>query len=314
MRRHRVEVVAAVILRDDGRFLLARRPAGKAYAGYWEFPGGKIENGESADDALRRELHEELGVDAVTAFPWVTRDYDYSHAAVHLRFFRVVGWRGEPRGREAQQLAWQSTRDLTVAPLLPANGPILRALALPPVYGISFAAGLGVEVWEQRFESALERGLELVQIREKEMSGEDLQALAARALQTARRSGARVLVNGNFDVARRCGADGIHLTSAQLHSLDRRPEGFDLVGASCHDAGELDQAHRIDADFVVLGPVRPTATHPGAKPLGWSRFAALIGNYPVPVYALGGMRPSDLETAWRAGAHGISMMRGAWEP
>src|SRR3970282_420537 len=150
MRQHRVEVVAAVILRDDGRFLLTRRPAGKAYAGYWEFPGGKIENGESADDALRRELHEELGVDAVTAFPWVTRDYDYSHAAVHLRFFRVVGWRGEPRGREAQQLAWQSTRDLTVAPLLPANGPILRALALPPVYGISFAAGLGVGVWEQR--------------------------------------------------------------------------------------------------------------------------------------------------------------------
>jgi 8-oxo-dGTP diphosphatase len=146
------------------------------------------------------------------------------------------------------------------------------------------------------------------------MPGEDLQALADRALQTARRSGARVLVNGNLDVARRCGADGIHLTAAQLLSLDRRPEGFGLVGASCHDAGELDQARRIDADLVVLGPVRPTETHPGAEPLGWPRFAALIGNYPVPVYALGGMRASDLETAWRAGAHGISMMRGAWEP
>lgn len=313
MRQQRVEVAAAVILRADGRFLLAQRPAGKAYAGYWEFPGGKIENGESADHALRRELHEELGVDAVTVFPWVTRDYDYSHAAVRLRFFRVVAWRGEPHGREAQQLAWQSTRDLTVAPLLPANGPILRALALPPVYGISFAAGLGVAAWEQRFASALERGLKLVQIREKDMPADDLQALTARALEAAQRSGARVLVNGNIDVARRCGADGIHLTSAQLNCLERRPEGFDLVGASCHDAEELDQARRIDADLVVLGPVRPTATHPDAEPLGWSRFAALIGNYPVPVYALGGMRASDLETAWGAGAHGISMMRGSWE-
>ena len=134
---NRIEVAAAVILRADGRFLLAQRPAGKAYAGYWEFPGGKIERGESADDALRRELHEELGVDAITVFPWVTREFDYSHALVRLRFFRVVSWRGEPHGREAQQLAWQSTRDLVVAPLLPANGPILRALDLPPVYGIT---------------------------------------------------------------------------------------------------------------------------------------------------------------------------------
>ena len=312
MRAQRIEVAAAVIVRADGSFLLARRPAGKAYAGYWEFPGGKIEDGESAEGALRRELHEELGVDALRMYPWLTRDYDYPHAAVRLRFFRVVDWRGEPHAREAHTLAWQSVRQLTVAPLLPANGPILRALALPPAYGISYAAGLGVATWERCLERALQRGLGLIQIREKEMGNGELHALATRALQSARHFGARVLVNGNIDVARRCGADGIHLTSAQLRSLARRPEGFDLVGASCHDAEELERARCVDADFVVLGPVLPTGTHPGAVLLGWSRFAALIRDYPVPVYALGGMRMSDLETAWRAGAHGISMMRGAW--
>src|SRR3990170_3749694 len=101
MSAPRLEVAAAVILRADGKFLLAQRPAKKVYAGYWEFPGGKIENGESAEQAMKRELHEELGIDVERAYPWITRDYDYAHAAVRLRFFRVVAWRGEPHGREA---------------------------------------------------------------------------------------------------------------------------------------------------------------------------------------------------------------------
>jgi 8-oxo-dGTP diphosphatase len=313
MRGQRIEVAAAVILRADGSFLLAQRPAGKAYAGYWEFPGGKIENGESAQDALRRELHEELGIEADTLFPWVTRDYDYAHAAVRLRFFRVTGWRGEPHGREAQNVAWQSVRNLTVAPLLPANGPILRALALPPVYGISLAGALGVELWMARLDLALAHGLKLLQVREKDMPQADLEALVARTLRAARQRDALVLVNGDMELACRSGADGIHLTSAQLRDLDRRPTGFTLVGASCHDAAELEQARRIEADFVVLGPVQATATHPDAQPLGWRRLAALLVDYTLPAYALGGLKPSDLEIAWRAGAHGISMMRGAWE-
>jgi 8-oxo-dGTP diphosphatase len=314
MRERRIEVAAAVILRADGRFLLAQRPPGKAYAGYWEFPGGKIEDGESAQDALRRELHEELGIEAVTLFPWITRDYDYAHAAVRLRFFRVLAWRGEPHGREFQQFSWQSAREPTVAPLLPANGPILRALDLPSLYGISHAAALGVTQWKARLERALTQGLRLLQIREKDMPVADLARLVQWSLRTARRHGARVLVNGDMELARAADADGIHLTAAQLRSLERRPEGFDLVGASCHNGEELDQARRIAADFVVLGPVQPTPTHPGVDTLGWSRFTALIEDYTLPVYALGGLNASDLEHAWRAGAHGVSMMRAAWEP
>jgi len=306
-----VEVAAAVILREDGRFLLGQRPAGKVYAGYWEFPGGKIEAGEAPLPALTRELREELGVEVDTAYPWLTRDYDYAHAAVRLRFFRVVKWSGTVHGRESQRFVWQSPDAISVDPLLPANAPILRALRLPPVYAITHAAGLGRAELLRRLEQALARGLKLVQVREKEMDGKALRDFAARAIGLAHAHGARVLVNGNLHVARELGADGVHLTSAQLKEIRQRPD-IGLVGASCHDAGELAQAQALGADLVVLGPVAPTPSHPGAAGLGWARFAALLKDYPLPVYALGGLTPADLETACRHGAHGISMMRGAW--
>lgn len=311
MSRKRVEVAAAVVLQPDGRFLLAQRPAGKAYAGYWEFPGGKVEPGERAEEALARELHEELGIDVEQAYPWLTRDYEYEHAAVRLRFFRVTRWRGELHGREQQRFAWQRVGAVDVSPVLPANGPILGALALPPVYAISNAALRGTDVFLARLQSALERGLRLVQLREKELAPEALAALARQVTALARRHGAKVLVNGNADLARAVGAQGVHWTAAQLMRASRRPD-FPLVAASCHDEAELARAAELGLDFVVLGPVCATPTHPGAVPLGWERCAALIAGYPLPVYALGGMRMEDRERAWLAGAHGIAMMRDIW--
>jgi len=307
----RVEVVAAVILRPDGKFLLGQRPAEKVYAGYWEFPGGKIEPGEPALAALTRELHEELGIDVECAYPWITRDYDYEHAAVRLRFFRVVKWSGALHGLENQRFAWQSPAAIDVRPLLPANAPILRALQLPPVYGITNAAALGREEFLARLEQALASGLRLVQVREKALPEDALARFAGEVVERAHAHGARVLVNGSVELAQRSGADGVHLTSAQLARLEARPP-LELVGASCHDAAELARAAELAADFVVLGPVLPTPSHPAAAAMGWEKFAKLLADYTVPVYALGGLRASDLETAWHRGAHGISMMRGAW--
>jgi 8-oxo-dGTP diphosphatase len=300
-----------VITRPDGSFLLGQRPAGKVYAGYWEFPGGKIEAGEAASSALARELHEELGIEIETAYPWLTRDYDYAHAAVRLRFFRVVKWGGTLHGRESQRFVWQSPEAISVDPLLPANAPILRALRLPPVYAITHASELGVTEQLQRLELALARGLKLVQLREKALGEKALREFAARVIGRAHAHGARVLVNGNAQLARDLGADGVHLTAAQLKDARQRPD-CGLVSASCHDAGEMERAQAVGADLVVLGPVLPTPTHPGAAGLGWAKFAALLTGCPLPVYALGGLMSTDLETAWRHGAHGISMMRGAW--
>jgi len=307
----RIEVVAAVIQRDDGRFLLGQRPAGKVYAGYWEFPGGKIEPGESAGAALRRELHEELGIDAVRHYPWLTRDYDYAHAAVRLRFFRVTGWTGTLHGRENQRFAWQTPDAISVDPVLPANGPILRALQLPSIYGITHVAELGEPEFQRRLELALGGGLRLLQVREKALAPGTLEPLAARLIARAHAHGARALLNGDVELARRVGADGVHLTSAALARLHERP-AMDLVGASCHDERELARAQALGADFAVLGPVQPTPSHPEAAGIGWSRFAALVRDCTLPVYALGGLKRDGLEQAWRCGAHGVALMRGAW--
>lgn len=314
--RRRVEVAAAVLIDGAGRFLLAQRPPGKAYEGYWEFPGGKVEPGESAAAAMCRELHEELGIDVAVddICPWLTRDFDYAHAAVRLRFFRIYQWRGELHGREGQRFAWQDMDARgapDVAPILPANGPILRALGLPAVYGITQADAVGVELFMVRLRRALAHGLRLIQVREKNMPPEALANFARAVVGMSHACGARVLINGAPELAREADADGVHLTSAQLMTLRERPP-CDWVAASCHNAPELAKAAQLGVDFVVMGPVKPTPTHPGAPVMGWDAFLRNICDTPLPVYALGGMQQADLRDARRSGAHGIAMLRGAW--
>jgi 8-oxo-dGTP diphosphatase len=304
-------VAAAVVQREDGAFLLAQRPAGKVYAGYWEFPGGKVEAGETVERALARELHEELAIDVERSFPWLTRDYDYEHALVRLRFRRVTRWSGELHGREDQRFSWERVESIGVSPLLPANGPILRALALPTFYGISNAATVGVDAFLGRLDRALANGLRLVQIREKDLPEDALLALSRRVIAAARRAGCWVLLNAEPELAAAAGADGVHLTAARLMRLEERPQ-LPLVGASCHTRADLDRAAQLGVDFVALGPVQETESHPGATLLGWARFRELVADYPLPVFAIGGMTRADMHSAWEAGAHGIAAIRSAW--
>lgn len=311
MSRPRIAVVAAVIERDDGSFLLAQRPSGKVYEGYWEFPGGKVEPGESPEAALIRELHEELGILVQDCFPWIAQEFDYAHADVRLLFYRVTAWSGEIEGRERQLFAWQHLDRLTVGPLLPANGPVLRALGLPLVYGIADFDESEFHYAQQRVEPALRSGLRLMQIRSKQLPVAARRKHAAELLSLARRYGARVLLNGDAVLADSLGADGLHWTGRQLSAAALRAP-FSLVAASCHSIEDVYRAEQLQLDFVVLGPVAPTATHPHAQPLGWDAFEQIARHARLPVYALGGLRPSDLLTARRRGAHGIAMIRGAW--
>jgi 8-oxo-dGTP diphosphatase len=306
-----VEVVAAVIERADGSFLLAQRPEGKVYAGYWEFPGGKVEPGEQLAAALARELREELGIEVERAYPWIVQNYAYAHATVRLNFFRVRAWRGEAHGREAQRLAWQHVYALDVAPLLPANAPVLRALQLPFEYAITRAGEIGIDAQLGLLEQRLAQGLKLIQVREKDMPAAELARFAGAVIALARPHRAQVLINSDFELARRLGADGVHLTAPQLARLQHRPAAL-WCAASCHNAAELARATRLGVDFAVLGPVQATPTHPHAQPLGWDGFRALVQGAVVPVFALGGMKPNDMETAWRCGAQGIAMVRASW--
>lgn len=126
--RRVVDVAVGVILQPDGRFLMATRPQGKAYAGYWEFPGGKLEPGESVALALARELEEELGLRPTRQIPWHVEVVDYPHALVRLHFVKVTEWSGEPQMRESQEACWQEL-PLTVSPVLPGAVPVLDLLA-----------------------------------------------------------------------------------------------------------------------------------------------------------------------------------------
>jgi 8-oxo-dGTP diphosphatase len=306
-----VNVAAAVIERPDGSYLLGQRAADTFYPGYWEFPGGKVEAGETPHDALVRELHEELEIEVLRATPWIVREHVYEHAHVRLHFFRVSEWRGEMKDHVHAALEWQRPGAESVAPMLPANAPVLAALALPAFYGITHAHAIGIEAQLAALEHALAKGLRLVQLRESTLPAQARESFAAAAVGLCRDYGARVLVNGDTHLAWAVGADGVHLTGAQLKALRGRP-GFPLVAASCHDAGELRQAADAGVDFVVLGAVKPTASHPGQPGIGWPEFGRLLAGYPLPVYALGGLGRQDMDTARANGAHGVAAIRAAW--
>lgn len=313
-------VSAAVILRTTPlggeEYLLAQRPPGKAYAGYWEFPGGKVEAGETYAQALTRELQEELGVCVTAMTPWVTRHFVYPHARVAIRFFRVTAWQGNLQPLEHTGLAWldptlmagcSDLSQIPVSPVLPANTPILRALALPPVYAITHAGEIGVAAELARLHRAKPM---LVQVREKTLPLTQRMVFAQEVVALVHGYGGQVVLNGSVEEALQLGADGVHLTAAALAACSERPLGLSLVMASCHNAEELRKASSLALDAVVLGSVQATQSHPGRPLLGWDGLAQLVEGYTLPVYALGGLLPADLSRAQSLGAQGIALMRG----
>ncbi|MDR2259995.1 MAG: Nudix family hydrolase [Azoarcus sp.] len=315
MSRKTVDVAAGVIVRGDGRFLLGQRAPGTFYPGYWEFPGGKVETGESPAQALCRELAEELGIFVDGFHPWLVRVHEYEHARVRLHFFEVTHWRGAVRDHVHRALAWVAPGGESPAPMLPANGPILKALALPRRMGITHASAIGVEAQLAALARALAAGLRLIQIREAGLSARQRHAFAAETARRAHAAGALVLVNGDTELARATGADGLHLPALHLAECAARPD-FPWVGASCHTRAELEHAASLGLDYALLGAVKDTSTHPGGAPLGWEGFAALSADPALPVFALGGldmnMDGGDMDCARTAGAHGIAAIRSAW--
>ncbi len=177
---HITEVAVAVITAPDGRFLLARRPEGKPYAGYWEFPGGKVKPDEPLLHALRRELLEELGIFAEHAYPWITRTFNYQscHCPPLLLSRSEMAWKAAAPRKSGVGLAIRG--NIEVEPMLPANAPVLRALDLPAIYAITNAAELGIDIALTRIEHALQGGVRLLQVREKAHAGESIECFYRR--------------------------------------------------------------------------------------------------------------------------------------
>jgi len=309
-----LHVAVAAIVDDAQRVLLARRPDHAHQGGLWEFPGGKVEAGESVEAALDREIHEELGIRVGARRPLIRVPHRYADRSVLLDVWRVNTFEGEPHGREGQPVEWVPVDALDERAFPAANLPIIRALQLPAFYLITPEPGEDTGTFLAHLQRRLDDGIRLVQLRAKGLDAEAYRSLAARVIDMCRRSGARVLLNAEADLAVQLGADGIQLSSQRLQQAEARglPDGL-LLGASCHTPEELARAHTIGADFALLSPVKPTASHPDAPALGWKTFGQYVEACAMPVYALGGMTPADLDDAVAHGAQGVAAIRALWE-
>lgn len=307
--------MAGVLVDPAGRVLLAQRPPGKHLAGAWEFPGGKLEPGESASAGLARELREELGIEigpgeALTRVPWA-----YGAKRLLLDAWVVRHWQREPQPLEHTALQWAAPAAVELAQLAPADRAILQALRLPPRYPITPAdlPPTAADACAAMLREALAHGERLLQLRLPRWPLEQVRELAALLLPEAKGCGALLMLNGDVEGARALGPGvGVQLKAVQLQGTGRPLPWNQPVGASCHDAGELARALALGADFATVSPVAVTATHPDAPALGWPAFAALAEAAALPVYALGGMGEADLPRARALGGQGVAGIRGFW--
>lgn len=299
-----VHVAVAVIRDAAGRVLVAQRLPHQHLAGLWEFPGGKLEPGESLADGMRREICEELGVEVGALVPLMRVEHAYPGKTVLLDIWRITRWSGEPHGAEGQPLRWLHPDDMDVGEFPPADVPIIDALRLPDRYLISpdITDAGGLQDFVRRAALA---GVRLVQVRLK--AKPTLAPTLVAMLRTVLPS-ARVLVNSDtlaaLPDAKLHGADGIHLTARALMQSAHKPAHW--CAASCHDAQDLAQAWKLGVDFATVSPVLPTPSHPGMAGLGWDGFARLAVVAGLPVYALGGMSPALQAMALAHGAVGVA--------
>jgi len=308
-----IHVAAGVIEDGLGRILVAKRLDHVHQGGLWEFPGGKLEPGERLDAGLARELEEELGIRIRSARPLIRIHHDYGDRHVLLDVHRVTVFDGEPHGREGQPLEWIHPWDMRPEDFPAADRPIIVALRLPSLYLITGEDPCDADVFLGLLSTSLNRGVELVQLRAHALADIDYARLAERAFDLCERYGARLLLNRVPDSVRSVPCHGIHLSGRGLATLQERPRGdWDWIGASCHTAQDLARAAELDLDYALLSPVLQTASHPDAPPLGWETFAALADKAGLPVYALGGLGPGDLDIAIGHGAQGIAAIRGLW--
>ncbi len=325
-----VHVAVAVIINHKDEVCISLRHKNAHQGGLWEFPGGKIEAGESAEQALVRELKEELALEIVhtRALIKITHDYDDKRVCLHVH--KVLSFHGTAKGMEGQQVKWLPIAELSSHVFPVANRAIINSLLLPDKYLIT-GKFTGPDDFTDRLSNALNKGIKLVQLRLKENSVQDsqqAQGIIESAANLCGRKKAMLMLNlparlyKEMDLTSISFA-GFHLDSRSLNTPSFsdvsevaptvQSNGRYLLSASCHNSEELILALQLKADFVVLSPVQKTASHPEMEVMGWKQFAQLTENLSIPVYALGGVAEDDLDTAKLTGAQGIAAISAFWE-
>jgi 8-oxo-dGTP diphosphatase len=309
-----LHVAVGVIENKRGEILIAKRPDSAHQGGLWEFPGGKVDAGETLQSALYRELKEELAIDVQQSQPLIQIRHDYPDKSVLLDVYRVTDFSGEAKGNEGQPVLWVRPELLSQYEFPAANKSIINAIHLPKVFAIT-GDYFSAQDFEKKFSTLLSRQIKLIQLRIKDFSHQHHREffdiannLCAEKIQLQINTSVDEFLNLNLQNSKL----GLHLNSDQLMRHSRRPvDEKRLLGVSCHSLAELQQAEEIQADYVLLSPVNFTKSHPDAEVLGWKQFQKMIEKINIPVYALGGMRESDLTSAIQSGAQGIASI-GTW--
>jgi 8-oxo-dGTP diphosphatase len=313
-----VHVAVGVIVNADGKILIAKRPLSAHQGGLWEFPGGKVDVGETIEQALVRELHEELAIDVLTSQPLIQIRHHYPDKSVLLDVHKITQFLGIPIGNEGQPIQWVDAKELNNFAFPAANRPIISAINLPEKYAVTGAYLDDVD-FMARLNRVLAAGLRIVQFRVADFGADTHESLLDETIQTVHQSNAHLVINcslAEFNHLARSLPDkklGLHLNRRHAAIINERPvESHVLFGVSCHNAEEIVHAQNIGADYLLLSPVLPTASHPSAKLLGWESFSALVELANIPVYALGGVGEEHVKTAQACGAQGVAGISAWW--
>jgi len=317
-----ISVVAAALVDDQGRVLLAQRAAQKHQGGRWEFPGGKVDPGETPEAALARELHEELGVKPLTTEPLIALHYAYPDRRIDLRVWTVTAWqdadvpggplRCAPRGREGQALVWVPRTELGLWALPDANRPVHQALVLPRRWHLTpptlQAQQLGA--WWSDRQAFWQRPETGVLLRLTAVSPTERRAMARQVCAWARDlpHPPRVLLHGDpEELSWVPEATGVHLPESVARRYTQRPVATSYTcSMSCHSPEALAWAEQLHCDFAFLSPVLPTTSHPDEPTLGWDTWRAWVAEANLPVYALGGVTPDLDASVRRWGGQGVA--------
>lgn len=298
--RKPIEVVAAVIRDANGNVLIARRPQNKHQGGKWEFPGGKVEAGESRRSALSRELYEELGIDVANSARLISVYHEYEDKSIYLDVYEVLNWQGTPRGVEGQAVEWVPVSALSEREFPEANKPIIDAVLLPKFIKM-LKPVVTSEAFERQILSSLESKHAFIfhSFEDTELTHEQLNWM----LDTASERQKEVILQSPPPLVR---LDyNLHLSTEELLKAQEKPAAK-RVSATCHTPGELFKAQRLGLDFIFIGPVLMSSFTTDLKALGWPSFQSLVGRVNIPVYAIGGLSDKDLELAREYGAQGIA--------
>jgi 8-oxo-dGTP diphosphatase len=311
-----VHVAVGVII-CEGRVLIARRPDHAHQGGLLEFPGGKVEAGETVQQALVREIHEETGLQVPMSSlrPVIGIRHDYGDKRVFLDVWRTDDATGDAVGREGQPVQWLPLSALHDGDFPAANRPIIRALRLPSWLAITGDYRTSADLVNQFEERVNLARPALVVLRAPGLKFAEYQAVARDLVMIGRDRGTGVLLHGGgerLDAVPE--AAGLHLPWRAAQTCHARPvPDGKWLGVSCHNAAEIDHARALNADYVTLGPVAPTPTHPGAEVMGWEAFRQQVAAAAMPVYGLGGLTPADRDAAIRNGGQGVAGI-GLWWP